>query len=176
MMKRFISSVLALGVCLTPLSVPVMVQPSWAQSQNSQSEKILTLLRQAEEQEKQGKPLQAIETLQQLLAIARQLKDKKLEATALVWLGRNYYDSSQNESALNYYNQALSMFREERDRSAEAAALTNIGVVYLTIGKPQQGLDYFNQALSIQREEGDRAAQASILTNIGAFYRQTGQP
>jgi len=36
-MKRIIISVLALGVCLTPLTVPVMVQPSWGQSQNGEN-------------------------------------------------------------------------------------------------------------------------------------------
>ena len=43
-MKRFISNVLILGVCLTPVTVPVMVQRSWAQSQNSQVEKFLQLI------------------------------------------------------------------------------------------------------------------------------------
>lgn len=43
-MKQIISSILVLGVCLTPLTVPMMVQPSWAQSQNSQVEKFLQLI------------------------------------------------------------------------------------------------------------------------------------
>jgi hypothetical protein len=55
MMKRFISSVLILGVCLTPLTVSVMVQPSWGQSQNSEvEEEINRLVEQAIQQEKQG--------------------------------------------------------------------------------------------------------------------------
>ncbi len=73
-MKRIISSVLVLGVCLTPLTVPVMVQPSWAQSQNSQSQEVERLIQQARQQGEQGKHKQAIETLQQVLALARQLK------------------------------------------------------------------------------------------------------
>ncbi|HEY9296729.1 MAG TPA: hypothetical protein VIQ31_10190, partial [Phormidium sp.] len=80
MIKRIISSVLVLGVCLTPLTVPVMVQPSWAQSQNSQVEKLKQLLQQASEQERQGQPRQAIETWQQILAIARQFKERRGEA------------------------------------------------------------------------------------------------
>jgi hypothetical protein len=63
-MKQIISSVLVLGVCLTPLSVPLMVQPSWAQSQNSQVEKLKQLIEQANQQERQGQPRQAIETWQ----------------------------------------------------------------------------------------------------------------
>ncbi|MEG4397034.1 hypothetical protein [Microcoleus sp. BROC3] len=62
MMKRIFSSVLVLGVCLTPLTVLVMVQPSWAQSQNSQFKKLEQLMQQAMQQQQQGKPQQAIET------------------------------------------------------------------------------------------------------------------
>ena len=90
MMKRFISSVLVLGVCLTPLTVPVMVQPSWGQSQNSVVEEIKRLIQQGIQQEKQGQLLQAIETWQQILAIARQFKVKKLEYRLLNYIGFNY--------------------------------------------------------------------------------------
>jgi tetratricopeptide (TPR) repeat protein len=112
MMKRFISSVLVLGVCLTPLTVPVMVQPSWGQSQNSEVEEINRLIQQARQQEKQGQLLQAIETWQQVLAIARQFKVRKLEALALNNIGFNYYRISQPQEALKYYNQALPITRK----------------------------------------------------------------
>jgi Tfp pilus assembly protein FimT len=65
MMKRFISSVLVLGVCLTPLTVPVMVQPSWGQSQNSQVEEINRLIQQASTTATARTTRQAIETWQQ---------------------------------------------------------------------------------------------------------------
>ncbi|MBD3560876.1 hypothetical protein H6S82_18765, partial [Planktothrix sp. FACHB-1355] len=63
-MKIIISGVLALGVCLTPLTVPLMVRPSWGQSeiQNSQIEEVTQLIRQATEETKQGQYQQAIET------------------------------------------------------------------------------------------------------------------
>jgi hypothetical protein len=79
MMKRFISSVLVLGVCLTPLTVPVMVQPSWGQSRDSQVEEINRLIQQARQQQQRGQHLQAIETWQQILTIARLFKDKKMK-------------------------------------------------------------------------------------------------
>jgi hypothetical protein len=66
-MKRIISSVLLLGVCLTPLTVPLMVQPSWAQSQNAELERFKQLIDQAMQQTQQGQHRQAIETWQQIL-------------------------------------------------------------------------------------------------------------
>src|SRR4028119_910069 len=99
-MKRIIISVVALGVCLSPLTVPLMVQPSWAQSQNSQSQALQRLTEQARQQGQQGKHKQAIETLQQVLALARQLKDRKLEARALNSISFNYISISQPQEAL----------------------------------------------------------------------------
>ncbi|MEG5199788.1 hypothetical protein, partial [Microcoleus sp. A6-C5] len=61
--KRIISSVLILGACLSPLTVPVMVQqPSWAQSPNAQTQEFQRLIEQATQQGQQGKHKQAIET------------------------------------------------------------------------------------------------------------------
>src|SRR4028118_1166600 len=144
-MKQIISSVLVLGVCLTPLSVPLMVQPSWAQSQNSQVEKLKQLIEQAQQQERQGQPRQAIETWQQILAIARQFKQRRGEAIALNYIGLNYDSISQPQEAFKYFNQALPVLRQVGDRRVEAATLSNIGLVYNNISQPQEALKYYNQ-------------------------------
>jgi CHAT domain-containing protein len=179
MMKRFISSVLVLGVCLTPLTVPLMVQPSWGQSQNSQIEEIIKeierLIQQARQQQ-QRQARQAIETWQQVLALARQVKDKKIEALALNHIGFNYESISQPQEALKYYNQALPLSREVGYRSGEAATLNNIGSVYRSISQPQKALNYFNQALPIMREVKYRAGEAATLNNIGLVYDSISQP
>jgi tetratricopeptide (TPR) repeat protein len=143
-LKRIISSVLVLGVCLTPLTVPLMVQPSWAQSQNSQVEKLKQFLQQASEQERQGQARQAIETWQQILAIARQFKEKKSEALALNYIGFKYSSISQPQEALKYFNQALPILRQVGDRRGEAVTLNNIGLVYASISQPQEALKYFD--------------------------------
>ena len=108
--KRILSVFLALGVCLTPVTVPLMVQPSWGQTQNSQAEEVNRLLEQAAQQTQQGQPQQAIQTFKQALAIARELKVRESEATALLGLGLNYDNIGQPQQALDYYNQALPIF------------------------------------------------------------------
>ncbi|MEG3862458.1 CHAT domain-containing protein [Microcoleus sp. herbarium12] len=175
-MKRIISSVLVLGVCLTSLTVPLMVQPSWAQSQNSQVKELEQLIQQADEQEKQGQLLQAIETWQQILAIARQSKIRKLEAPILYNIGLVYNRIPQPQAALKYYNQALLIMRELGDRDKEAVTLSKIGLVYNSISQPQEALKYFNQALPISRAVGDRAGESVILNNIGLVYNSISQP
>jgi len=176
MMKLFISSVLVLGVCLTPLTVPVMVQPSWGQSRDSQGEKIKRLIQEARQQQRQGQSRQAIETWQQVLALARQVKDKKIEALALNDMGFNYQRISQPQEALKYYNQALLIRREVGDRAGEATTLSKIGEVYYNISQPQEALKYYNQALSIRWQVGDYQGEAATLSNIGLVYDSISQP
>jgi CHAT domain-containing protein/Tfp pilus assembly protein PilF len=174
-MKRIIISVLALGVCLTPLTVPVMVQPSWGQSQDSRVQEVERLIQQARQQQQGGQHQQAIETWQQILTILRQFKDRKNEALALNEIGFNYESIDPPQEALKYYNQALAIYEELRDRSGEATTLSNIGVVYNNISQLQEALKYYNQALSIRREVKDRAGEAITLNNIGVVYKRIGQ-
>src|SRR4028118_839343 len=140
MMKRFIRSALVVGVCLTPLTVPLMVQPSWGQSQNAQVQELERLVQQARKQEQQGQPQQAIETWQQILAIARQLQDGKTEALALLAIGWNYERIGQKQQALDFYNQALAIFKKLRASAGVAIILNNIGGVYDSISQPQEAL------------------------------------
>ncbi|MBE9184807.1 CHAT domain-containing protein [Microcoleus sp. LEGE 07076] len=175
-MKRFISSVLVLGVCLTPLTVPVIVQPSWAQSQNLQVEELPRLIEQATQQQQQGQHRQAIEIFQQAFGIAEELRHGTHAITILLGMGSSYLDLGQSQQASDYYNQALSIARQIKDRSGEATTLSNIGLVYDKISQPQSALKYYNQALPISREVGDRASVATTLSNIGSVYQDTNKP
>ena len=115
-----------------------MVQPSWAQSQNSQVEKLKQLIEQAKQQERQGQARQAIETWQQILAIARQFKQRVGDAIALTAIGLNYNSISQPQEALKYFNQALPIMRSVGDRAGEATTLSNIDAVNNRIQPPSR--------------------------------------
>ncbi|WP_293132408.1 CHAT domain-containing tetratricopeptide repeat protein [Microcoleus sp. bin38.metabat.b11b12b14.051] len=175
-MKRIIISVLVLGVFLTPLTVPPMVQPSRAQSPNAQSQEVEKLIRQAMEQQQQGKSQPAIETWQQILSIVRQLNDLTTEVSVLNRIGTVYNNIGQPKEALKYFNQALPISREVRDRYGEVLTLTNIGLAYDKLGKSTEALKYYNQALPIWQEVRDRSGEARTLTNIGSYYQNTGKP
>jgi CHAT domain-containing protein/type II secretory pathway pseudopilin PulG len=174
-MRQILSGVLVMSMGLVPVTVPLMVQQSWAQTQDLQAE-LEALLDQADQQAKLWQYEQAIETLKQALDLARKLKNRRQEALTLHEIGFNYDRLAQHQQALDYYNQALPISREVGNRSGEAATLNNIGFVYHDIGQPQNALDYYNQALPITREVGDRPGEAAILNNIGLVYRAIGQP
>ncbi|MGK7880751.1 MAG: CHAT domain-containing protein [Crocosphaera sp.] len=173
-MKAILSSLITLGICLTPINPILTVQPATAQTENL-SQQIEQLRQQAVQQATQGKPFKSIETLKQLLTIAQQQQDRELEAFSLLGLGFNYDNIGQRQQALKQYEQALVIYREIKDRSGEARTLNNIGLVYDNIGKLNQALDYYQQALPIRREVGDRSGEAVTLNNIGEVYRSIGK-
>ncbi|MDZ8260349.1 CHAT domain-containing tetratricopeptide repeat protein [Nostoc sp. ChiQUE01b] len=174
-MKKILTSFLALGICLTPITVMLIAQPTWGQTQNSQAQEAERLLEQGIKLTQQQEHQQAIQILQQVLTIARELKDQKLEATALLGLGFNYDALGEKQKALNFYNQALPLIRAVGDRSGEATTLNNIGGVYSALGEKQKALDFYNQALPLIRAVGDRTGEARTLNNIGKVYDDLGE-
>jgi CHAT domain-containing protein/uncharacterized protein HemY len=175
-MKRILGTILALGIGLSPLMLPLMVEPSWGQTQNSQRQQLEQLFVQAMQQEQQGERLKSIETFQKALAISRQLKDREVEALVLLGLGFNYEKIGQPQKALDYFKQALPIRKEVGDRSGVATTLNNIGLAYHNMGQPQKALDYYNQALPIRKEVGDRSGLATTLDSIAGVYHDIGQP
>jgi len=174
-MRQILSGFVAITMGLVPLTVPLTVQQSWAQTQDLQAE-LEALLNQADQQTERWQYEQALEYYNQALPISREVGDRSGEATTLNNIGLVYRSIGQPQQALEYYNQALPISREVGDRSGEATTLNNIGFVYHSIGQPQQALDYYNQALPIRREVGDRSDEATTLNNIGFVYRSIGQP
>jgi CHAT domain-containing protein/tetratricopeptide (TPR) repeat protein len=164
------------AINVTAVSLPLIAQPSLAQTQNYQIEELNALIEEAIQQIQQGQSLQAIETLKKVIVIAQQLKERELEATALFLIGINYNNISQPQQALEYYKQALPISREVGDRSGEAGTLNNIGLVYANIGQAENALEYYKQALPISQEIGNRSGEAATLNNIGLVYANIGQP
>ncbi|BAZ23773.1 TPR repeat-containing protein [Kalymmatonema gypsitolerans NIES-4073] len=173
-MKKIISPLLALGMCITPVSTLLMVQPSWGQVQSSKAQQAERLLKQGRQQTQQQQHQQAIQTLQQVLTLARELQDKKLEALALNDLGFNHNRIGERQQALEYYNQSLPLYRSVGDRTGEATTLSNIGLVYSDLGQKQEALKYYNQSLPLSRAVGDRTGEAITLNNIGGVYNDLG--
>nr|WP_322652576.1 CHAT domain-containing tetratricopeptide repeat protein [Nostoc sp. CmiVER01]MDZ8121290.1 CHAT domain-containing tetratricopeptide repeat protein [Nostoc sp. CmiVER01] len=174
-MKKLLTSLLAVGFYLTPLTLILMPQPTWGQTQNSRSQEAERLLEQGIKLSQQQEHQKAIQIFQQALTIARQLKDQKIEATVLLGLGFNYSALGEKQKALDFFNQALPLYRAVGDRTGVARTLNNIGKVYDALGEKQKALDYFNQALPLYRAVGDRTGVATTLNNIGQVYSDLGE-
>ncbi|NEO52670.1 MAG: CHAT domain-containing protein [Okeania sp. SIO3B5] len=176
-MKRIIITSL-IGITTlttTPLILPLLPQRSYAQTSNSQAEKLEQLLFLARQQTRQYQSQEAVETLKQALAIARKIKNREKEADANLGLGINYRRIGNPQEALKFYNEALMIFRELVNRSGEVAALNGIGDIYRNIGQLQKALGYYQQALPITKEVGARTREIDALSGIGEIHRNIGQ-
>ena len=185
MMKRLIPSVLVLGVCLTPLTVPMMVQPSSVQSQDSQYAKLKSLRHKATE-ETQKQPEQALATWEEVQAIARQIPDIDNQAVALNGIGEAYNRLSKMTEALESFKKALSILPPEGDSAAKAGTLKNIGMLYNSISQQTEALKCLDRALQmtknienkdllITERVNNREEQARILIVIGQVYNSIYQ-
>ncbi len=133
--KKLCSGLLAVSIGLIAIALsaalcaiaPPILQPTQAQIQNPQQQQIEKLLQQAEQQTRHGENTEAIATLQQVLTLARQLQDKKAEATALIGIAFNYRNIGQPQQALEFYNKALPILKEAGALTVLAAILNDIG-------------------------------------------------
>ncbi|WP_293187100.1 MULTISPECIES: CHAT domain-containing protein [unclassified Microcoleus] len=170
MMKRLIRTFLVVSVSLTPLILPIIVQPSWAQGQDLRVEKLGLLIQKARQQTQQGQPEQALKTWQEVRDIARQLQDIENEVVALNGIGEVYNRLSKMEKALESFKEALSMLPKVGDSKAKAGTLTNIGVIYNSTSQQEEALKYLKIALPMTERVGDRAQQATTLIIMGQVY------
>jgi CHAT domain-containing protein/Tfp pilus assembly protein PilF len=177
-MKRVVIGSLV-GVAMLaaiPLTLSLMAHRSYAQTSNSQVQELEQLLLKGVQQTQQRQALEAIETFQRALAIARKIQDRESEAWASAGIGLNYDNIGKPREALNFYGEALIIFREMGDRAKEATTLNDMGVAYSKIDRPQEALKYLQQALSIWQEVESHGGKATTLNNIGQVYSDIGQP
>ena len=115
-----------------------------------------------------GQYPQAIDYHQQQLAIAREIGDRRGEASSLGNLGNAYHALGQYPQAIEYQQQSLAIAREIGDRTEEANSLFNLYRAYSSLGQYQQAEDYTDQWLALVREDlGDHSGESS-LGNLGS--------
>jgi CHAT domain-containing protein/tetratricopeptide (TPR) repeat protein len=100
---------------------------------------------------------------------------RKVEAIALVVLGRVHNEFGDKQKALDLFNQALPLRRAIGDRPGEVTTLNYMGTAYQLMGDYQKAMDSFNQALLIARELGDRGQEANLLNNICVIQNNLGE-
>lgn len=115
---------------------------------------------------------QALDYLQQTLAISKEFGDQAGEADSLNGLGVVNLKIGNKQQALENFQQALLIQRQVSDRIGEATTLNNIGGVYHELGDMHRAFDYLQQSLTIRREIGDREGEGESLNNIGSVYAE----
>lgn len=112
----------------------------------------------------------AIESLEQIVVLAKEREDLGAAARHLGNLALTYYRSGQPEKALTTFNDALTCARADNDRLTENGLLGNMGNILREMGQHEQAIHYLNEALLISQEVGDKRGRGIWLSNLGLVY------
>lgn len=113
---------------------------------------------------------QAVDSLQQLLAISRTSAERYEEMKTLYKIAEVYHHWGQYPQALEFYQQALMLTSETRSISYKSIILNEMGKIYLSIEQYSHALEFFQRALAL-KETNERA----VLNNIGLVYAKMGE-
>ncbi len=103
------------------------------------------------------------------LTLPRKKADQLLEQ------GRQQYQMSQYQAALQSWQEALRIYREIGDRQGETASLGNLGVVCRNLGQYDKAIEFLQQALTIAREISNHQKEANALNNLAIVHYLLGQ-
>jgi CHAT domain-containing protein/tetratricopeptide (TPR) repeat protein len=115
---------------------------------------------------------EASQTLREALALARDGKDRVLEADVLGYLGDAQQGLGDQDAALASYEQSLTLQREAGGRLGEATALSSLGRLYAALGRKELAADHLARALELWRSTGYPAGEAQALYDLAAFERR----
>jgi tetratricopeptide (TPR) repeat protein len=93
------------------------------------------------------------------------------DLVCLYGLGRVFYNLSDFERALDYYQQQLELARRVNNHQAEAQAIGGLGEIEGAKRNYSESIAFFQQQLDIAREICDRKQEGYALSCLGsAFY------
>jgi tetratricopeptide (TPR) repeat protein/DNA-binding XRE family transcriptional regulator len=113
-------------------------------------------------------------TLQESLALHRDLDDHGGQADALNGLGRVYWLTGDYPAALSSLQQARHLFRGLSHLLGQAQALNGLGAVQCLTGDYPAAIARHEQALALFREAGHQHGQSEALTHLAVVQRRTG--
>jgi tetratricopeptide (TPR) repeat protein len=117
----------------------------------------------------------AIDALEQSLAICREVGDRRDEGTTLNDLGLVYRKQGRYQDAIGYFERSLALRRAVGDRHGEGKVLNNLGEVYREQHRYQEALGCYQQDLAICRALGDARGEAVTLENVGHLHLAQGR-
>jgi tetratricopeptide (TPR) repeat protein len=121
-----------------------------------------------------GKNDEALEQLQQALAIHRELGNRQGEGYVVSLMAVVYRHQGRIEEAVAANQQALALHRETGNRRGEGIIVGNLAILYGNQGRIEEALDANQQALVLFREASNRVGEAIIHGNIGELMFEAG--
>ncbi len=119
--------------------------------------------------------LKAKDCIQNALKLAKQLKNKKLEAKTLINFGYFAEDKSNSLEALSYYKASLNLGIQLKDKIIISDNFSNIGSVLYSQGNYAEAIKNYHACLKIKKALKDTFGIARSYNNIGVVYGNQGE-
>ena len=111
-----------------------------------------------------------LDELSEAYSIAREIKDKSLEAKTLNNYGRIYRELGDLSNALVHFEEALEINESLGDVINQSINLTNIANLYVDIADYDPALEYALKCLPIFEKDDDKIRLISIYNTLGNIY------
>jgi tetratricopeptide (TPR) repeat protein len=115
-------------------------------------------------------PAEAIELLEEAMAVHRSIGDDRNEGQVLNTLGAMHLARQQPDAAQRAFEAAIDVFRRVRDRRMEALCLGNLGVVFSRPGTWSQAIPLYERAARLHAELGARRSESITLCNLAEVH------
>lgn len=118
----------------------------------------------------QGDYEEGLAELNKAYAIARHIKDRRLEARALNNFGNVYRETGDFARALNYFEEALAINEALGDEVASSVNLTSIAQLLYDLNDFDSALDYALRCMPIFEKAHDTNRMTAIYNVLGNIY------
>ena len=150
---------------------------AWAEASGVRGAALSARINWARALQFQGNYASALEEqIEQALALARDVGDRRFESTSLMQLGILAFQLGRYGAARDYYRQALDIARAIGDRSVESGVINNLGDTERLLGNYPAAFELFQAGRRLCAEIGQRMADAYLLCNMAHVAFLRGEP
>lgn len=121
-----------------------------------------------------GQFQEAIHCLGEALAIARERKQKPLEASSLVNLGGVYGEQGDQAKAIELIELSLVLYEDLGDKSGEATARGNLANQFSDLGRSAEAIEQYERAITLDKDVGNRQGECTDTYNLADVYMALG--
>jgi serine phosphatase RsbU (regulator of sigma subunit) len=124
---------------------------------------------------RQGFKDKALNYYEKELILAKEIKNKSLEAEALYLCAGMYGSSGDLDKELEYELKALALYKAEGNDRSVALMLGNISVNYSDRGDYKRAIANCEEALEIYKASGEFEKESWVYRALGDYYSKLGQ-
>ena len=118
----------------------------------------------------------ALEYYEEELKLARDIKNKSLEAEALYLCAGMYGTKGDLDKELIYLNNAIELFKGQNNLRMVGLMYSNLSANHSDRKNYKEAIASCEHALEIFKEIGEDESSAATLRNLGDLYSKTGNP